>query len=206
MQRKYIYELTFVLVVICSSLLGIYFAKTYGLGFRSIVKGEQAVNFYVTNRIKGPVFNDFDSGSYLLSRIYPHQKVFIDARPEAYPKTFFEYQYIPMILDTQVFKQVAEKYSFNSILLTISNPDLANLFLALVKDDQWKLVYIDSDYAILVKQNASNQAIIDKYLLSESNAIVPKHVSFDQLAWLESRGEKGLWGYVNSKNSSIIEI
>jgi len=50
----------------------------------------KAVDFIVRHKIKANIFNDFNSGAYLIGRTYPNIKVFIDGRTEVYGASFFE--------------------------------------------------------------------------------------------------------------------
>src|SRR3989344_9075536 len=62
--------------------------KMFGLSISSAA--QDGTDFIRANNIQGPVFNNFDIGSYLVWQLYPDQKVFVVGRPEAYPGEFFE--------------------------------------------------------------------------------------------------------------------
>ena len=88
-------------------------AKIFGLNVSSAA--QDGTDFIKNNNIQGPVFNNFDIGSYLSWQLYPVQKVFIDGRPEAYPVSFFEDIYKPMQRDQKVWQEMSEKYGINYI-------------------------------------------------------------------------------------------
>ena len=48
-----------------------------------------ALRFLRTEQLRGPIFNNFDVGGYLIYSLYPRERVYVDNRPEAYPATFF---------------------------------------------------------------------------------------------------------------------
>lgn len=141
----------------------------FGLGVTDNAK--DAVSFLVKNNIEGKIYNNFDLGNYLEYRLYPPEKVFVDGRPEAYPKDFFQNIYFPMRENAAVFKKESNKYNFNVIFF--DHTDLANdteQFLShLITDKQWKIVYLNSDIGIFLKDNQINKPIIDKYSIDEKN-------------------------------------
>ena len=63
-----------------------------------------AADFYKTNKIQGPIFNNYDIGGYLIFHLYP-EKIFVDNRPEAYPTSFFQDVYIPMQENNDIWKE-----------------------------------------------------------------------------------------------------
>ena len=51
---------------------------------------QKAAEFFKKENIQGPIFNNYDIGGYLIYYLYPGQKVFVDNRPEVYPKEFLQ--------------------------------------------------------------------------------------------------------------------
>lgn len=112
--------------------------------------GKGAVDFVISNKLKGPIFNNFDIGSYLDYRLYPKTKVFVDGRPEAYPTRFFQNVYIPMQANGDNFEKVSEVYKFNTIIFahTDGTPWAGQFLSEIVKNPKWHLVYLDP-YAVV---------------------------------------------------------
>jgi len=142
-----------------------------GLGFGVRDNTKNAMNFFLKSKIKGPIFNNFDVGNYLDFRLYPQEKVFVDNRPEAYPKDFFQNIYFPMQESPTIFKNVDNKYHFNSIFIEYPNTSSkTTIFIQnLVKDNNWKMVYLDSSIVIFLKNNSSNKSTINRYLINQEN-------------------------------------
>lgn len=113
------------------------------------------VNFITENKIKGPMFNNFDVGSYLIWKLYPDQKVFVDGRPEAYSTDFFQKIYIPMQEDPAVFKKYADQYHINYVFFahTDITPWAQSFLNSISKNPDWPLVYID-DYVVIFLKNS----------------------------------------------------
>lgn len=149
----------------------VYIGTTYGFGLRIGQSYQAAGDFFLQNISKGPIFNNFDIGSYLDYRLYP-QKVFVDGRPEAYPASFFQNVYIPMQENPKVFAKEDNIYHFNSIIFSyLDQTPWAKTFLRdIVRNKNWSIVYLDYKTVILVKNTAQNQQLIKKFGMKE-NAI-----------------------------------
>ncbi len=139
--------------------------QLFPLGFTTVKGAENAATFYKENNIRGPLFNNFDIGSYLLYRLYPDEKVFVDGRPEAYPKDFFQKIYIPMQEKKEVFEAIDKQYNFQSIFFshTDQTPWAQTFLSRILTDPSWHPVYLDDVAIILVKENAQNKDLLQKY-------------------------------------------
>jgi hypothetical protein len=113
----------------------------------------KGVDFLQKNHIKGPIFNNFDIGSYLIFRLYPREKVFVDGRPEAYPAAFFQKIYIPMQQDPKIFARMEKQYKFATIFFSHTDQTpWAKQFLQDIKNNpSWKTIYLDDTVIILTK-------------------------------------------------------
>ena len=134
---------------------------------------ERAVDFVKQNKIKGPMFNNFDIGGYLIWQLYPQEKVFVDNRPEAYSVKFFNEIYKPMQEDKKKWLEFSEKYSINFIFFghTDTTPWGQKFLTDIVKNQDWKIVYLNEDAIILVKNEKKNSEIISKLSITDKTAI-----------------------------------
>ena len=112
-----------------------------------------ALDYILEHNLPGPIFNNFDIGSYLIYRLYPKHQVFVDGRPESYPKEFFTTDYIPAQANPDEFKRLDNKYHFQTIIFSITDQTpWAKTFLArIIKDPDWQQVYLDDFIIVLVK-------------------------------------------------------
>lgn len=150
-----------VIIVIClfslNTVVNNKFYKWAGSGERfglEIPSGaEGGVNFIKDNRIAGPVFNNFDVGSYLIWKLYPQQQVFVDGRPEAYSVDFFQKIYIPMQQSPELWKQYSDQYKINYIFFDYHDfTPWAQTFLSFISQDKnWPLVYQDDSVVIFLR-------------------------------------------------------
>ncbi|MFH1186661.1 MAG: hypothetical protein V1697_00645 [Candidatus Levyibacteriota bacterium] len=174
--HKYIYYI--LLLVLILQIFQVSGSK--GFGFGVDMGAEKAANFFIENNLKNPIFNNFDIGSYLDYRFYPKTKVFIDGRPGEYPAEFFKDVYIPMQYEESVFNRVDSKYKFNVIFFSyLDQTPWANSFLfKIVRNNNWKIIYIDDYVIILVKDNLENKDVIEKYKM-DVNDLKFSNIDFD---------------------------
>ncbi len=125
----------------------------------------RGVEFIRQNGIKGPVFNNFDVGSFLIWKLYPEQKVFVDGRPEAYSMEFFRNIYKPMQEDPEAWKYYSEKYGINYVFFAVTDiTPWARAFLFYIsRNREWPLVYEDGGTAVFLKRTPENAALIKKF-------------------------------------------
>ena len=134
-------------------------------GFGTLPQISQSVEFLKENKISGPIFNNYDVGGFLIYHLYPEQKVFTDNRPEAYSSDFFDKIYKPMQTDEAVWKEADQKYNFNTIFFSHRDyTEWGQAFLiSRINDPAWAPVYVDQYVIILLKRNAANKSVIQKF-------------------------------------------
>lgn len=139
--------------------------EQYGFGFAP--GGEKMADFFLEKELQGPIFNNFDDGSYLIYRLYPREKVFVDGRPEAYPADFFQTVYIPMQNDAGTWEKYSEIFGIRTILFTHHDmtPWAMNFLKQITRNRDWVTVYLDSYGIILVRRESADRL---QYISSEN--------------------------------------
>lgn len=140
----------------------------YGNNFLSFQ--QKSIDFFKEQNLKGPIFNNYDIGGFLIFNLYPKEKVFVDNRPEAYPAEFFSNIYIPAQQDDLEWKKLDEQYQFN--IIYFYRHDLtpwAQSFLRHRINDRanWAPIYIDNFVILFLKRQTSNLLIINKWELPQ---------------------------------------
>lgn len=137
--------------------------------------GQAALDFVLEKNLPQPIFNNFDIGSYIIYRGYPKYRVFVDGRPEAYPAQFFQSTYIPIQSDYQKFKEAGKSYGFKTVIFshTDQTPWGQNFLQNIVKDPEWKIVYIDDFMVILVRDGVLGN--LQSINLAEINSVNYKY-------------------------------
>lgn len=140
-------------------------ARSFGIGLLPDI--ERGAEFFVKENIKGPIFNNYDIGGYLIYYLFPKEKVFVDNRPEGYPADFFTKVYVPMQEDEVVWQVKNTEYNFNSIFFYRQDltPWAQKFLLTRIKDPEWATVFVDNYNIIFLKRNSDNEGLIKKYEL-----------------------------------------
>lgn len=135
------------------------------LGFGLLPGVNVSSNFLKINNIKGPIFNNYDVGGYLIYHFYPQEKVFIDNRPEAYSEEFFQKMYIPAQEENKKWLRLEQQYNFNVIFFSHRDytPWGQKFLIERVNDKNWVPVFADSYNIIFLKRNAKNTDLIKKF-------------------------------------------
>ena len=125
-------------------------------GFGLEPENSAAIEFFNQNELHGPIFNNFNIGGYLIFHLYPREKVFIDNRPEAYPASFFQQEYLPMLSDESKWKELENRYGFRTIILdhTDMSPAIMQFKISRMSDPEWKLVFLNNNVVIFTRNAA----------------------------------------------------
>ncbi len=127
----------------------------------------KAVDFLSENKIKGRFFNDFNSGAYLLGRLHPDVKVFIDGRTEVYGAKFFMQYREAMHGDAKLLDKLINQYKLTGAFLgCVYVPVPKDLISYFYNNHDWALVYFDYDAAIFLRDIPQNQAWIKKHRIN----------------------------------------
>ncbi len=137
------------LSLISGELTAIYPYNDFGLGLDP--QSAEAAQFITSSKIAGPIFNNYDIGSFLIfcfysqEKVYPEQsrRVFVDNRPEFYPAGFFQNTYIPMQADEKIWQEKLKEYGFKTIIFSpLDLTPWGQTFLAnRLNDPAWQISF-----------------------------------------------------------------
>jgi hypothetical protein len=136
-----------IVVVLLAMYPGIYSApRNIGLDHDS----KQALSYLSTHPITAPLFNDYDIGGFIIFADFPHTRVFVDNRPEAYPASFFTDTYIPMQQGSS-WQQRLNGNDFRTIIFSKRDATVwGRLFLsARIRDPVWRTAFENDSLIIL---------------------------------------------------------
>lgn len=174
-RTKYLIKLTAVIIIIFWSITkgysllksGYYIfeedrVKSRLLGITAKEYPNKAVDFILKNDLPQNLFNLFNYGSYLIYRLYPEKKVFIDGRTELYGDDFFKnYQKI-VYINKNTITELFKEYKINTVLVSGTSLEVLNLSSYFFNAAGWVLVYFDGYSAIFVKDTPQNRVFVDK--------------------------------------------
>ncbi len=151
-----------------------YRIKSSLLGVNAEEYPKKAADFMLNNKVPGNVFNLFNDGSYLIYRLSPENKVFIDGRTELYGGDFFE-DYVKI---TNVNQNTIEasfiKYNINTVFLSEPFADTRGLTKCFYDSPNWTLIYFNIDALIFLKNSPRNQTLINKLKVNLAEWQPPK--------------------------------
>lgn len=149
--------------------------KRFGLGVSDLIFSDKACNFIKENKLEGNIFNDLGSGGYLIWRLFPDKKVFIDGRLEVYGNEIYN-AYNGLFFNYPLFKQVANNLNINCIIWNYNLPFMPGDFWDnVIKDSGWKLVCVDNSFIVFVCNKPYNDKVIKKGLADYTTELVNHH-------------------------------
>lgn len=160
-------------------LVGLVFLVTIAGGLRSffptwngfrfgLEPGNAApAEFFRKHALRGPVFNNYDIGGYLIYHLFPQERPFVDNRPEAYSVAFFQEEYIPMQESDERWESALVRYGFNTIFFywRDATPWAQRFLIARLGDPEWVPVFADDRALILVRNREPNRSVIEKHAI-----------------------------------------
>ncbi len=155
----------------------------------------RGVDFFLSERRAGRVFNNFDIGGYLDFRLYPEHSVFVDNRPEAYPDEFFD-TYRKLLMEADTFNTYARENDIGTIVFshTDMTPWGEQFIASLAKYTNYQVVYFDPYMIILSRDGeALEEAVYDSVIdASKSSMELMQLAHFFTLTGDTSRFDKSL--------------
>ena len=162
-QIQYVFNWSLAVVV---TILGVtfYLASQEAVAKKTdVLLPVGAVNFVDANNINGRMYNSYDIGGYLIYRLYPEQKVFIDGRADLYGDDF--------VADYLQIENGGPRWEplFNAARVDFAIVDRqAAIRQLLMQREDYALVYDDRRYSVVVKRDAKFEDIIETY---ENNSV-----------------------------------
>ena len=105
-----------------------------------------AVNFLVDNQISGNIYNLYHWGGYLIWRLYPEHKVFIDGRADVYGDAFID-EYLRVYQLREDWRAPLDRYGVNLVIIDKGSA----LSTVLNESPDWDRAYADQKVAVFVK-------------------------------------------------------
>jgi len=107
----------------------------------------QAADWLASHPSQGNTFNDFNWGGYLLYRLWPGQRVFIDSQSDFYGEALTR-QSEAVLNGDQNWESVLDQYNVSRIIV----PPDSGLAQAAKNNAGWKIAYEDNVAIIFIKQ------------------------------------------------------
>lgn len=108
-----------------------------------------AVSFIQAQHLPGPLYNRYGWGGYLIYRLYPEYRVYIDGRADVYGDDFF-IEAMNTYDGLKGWREPLDRHGIRTVLIA---PDIA-LASLLRSDGEWETVYEDYQAIIFTRVNA----------------------------------------------------
>ncbi len=133
-----------------------------------------AADFLAKLEISGNMFNEYGFGGYLIWRLYPDKKVFIDGR-SLEPDVYDEYRIMAFasVGQNQSREDIIKKYTISFIVMPPLMP--RGLVYPLVEElferEDWTLIYNDQLSLIFLRNNSENRHIINRFAIDKKEGL-----------------------------------
>jgi len=109
-----------------------------------------AVDFLEASETSGNIYNLYHWGGYLIWRLYPERKVFIDGRADVYGDAFID-EYLRIYQLRRDWQQPLEKRHVDVVLIDVESP----LSIMLNEKVEWHRAYSDEQAVVYLRKGAS---------------------------------------------------
>lgn len=126
----------------------------FGLELLSTANPSGAADFIQQQHLTGTCFSDYLTSSYLLWKLQPNFKTFIDLRDlDVFPADFFN-TFAEAVTYVESFEHQDSLYHFNYAV--VYRPQFTQLHKYLYNESRFKLAYVDAVAAVYVKKDSAN--------------------------------------------------
>lgn len=165
------------LVALCAAFLiwyssGLWSGRKGSWPLESIYP-EAAIEFLHESGLQGRMFNDYTYGGYLLWRLSPRIKVFIDGRGMD-AEVFAAWQKLSMasttwVLGRREYEVLLERYDIDYVIQPIYDGygNIQPLMKGILDKPEWVPIYLDATVYILARVNAGNAGVINTYRMNK---------------------------------------
>jgi len=143
---------------------------------------DKAIEFIQAYDLKGNMFNQFGLGSYLIYKLYPQRKVFIDLRTDVYAccelvdyYSLIQKKYAPDSSYKVLLDRLWKKYNISYFIAdTQANTVQEKIGRILINDPSWSLVYWDDASQVFVRNDGKNTKLLTTFF---TKAASPYNIS-----------------------------
>jgi hypothetical protein len=166
-------------LIVAGGAFSIAQGKTFQLYAMEEVRPAGAVSFLQEHHITAPMFNTFEHGGYLIWKLWPQERVFIDGR--ALNETVYQ-DNMKIAYNSAEAQRLLDQYGIQVIVIDgfeyhTGSPHLLMAALADPRQTKWKLVYQDNTAVVFMREPPPGTAALDSRLaLSSMEAQCTEHI------------------------------
>ncbi len=138
---------------------------------------ERAAEFIERENLPGEIFNTYDVGSYLTWKLGPQRRDYIDGRDTLFGVARMQRagQLLQLSPDSETWRQEADRYNINTIILPLARFDGAQLvqLKGFCDSRDWRPVYMDEISAVFVRRKPETESLIQRFPVDCATATLP---------------------------------
>ena len=135
-----------------------------------------AAEFIERNHLPGEIFNIYDDGGYLVWRLGPERRDYVDGRAIPFGSEIFRHEAELMASppDSDLWRHEAEHFHINTILLPVLRYEVLGPTLKMFCDSaEWQPVYLDGTSAVFVRRTPETKELLARFPVDCSTAPLP---------------------------------
>jgi len=138
--------------------------RRVGLGVDPVNCPVAAAGFLQRTKPQGRIFNIMAFGGYLIYRLWPEQRVYVDGRLDVYPPGFL-HRYHRMMDTGDGWEEQVLQYEIAAALVDYkeSSPAGDDLRERLRRDPDWACVFFGDNALVYIRKRSGNDHILDRY-------------------------------------------
>ena len=137
---------------------------------------QRAADFVQRENLPGEIFNTYNVGGYLVWKLGPERRDYLDGRALPFGEEIFKHQaeLLATPLDSEIWRHEADRYHINTILLTLLRYEsLGNTLKTFCQSTQWRPVYLDEVSVVFVRRTPATQQLIQRFPVDCATASLP---------------------------------
>jgi hypothetical protein len=147
-RAAFVFTLIVLMAPASLAALGVQHFVAHQLDYEARNYPQAAVNFLTQKQLPGPLYNRYGWGGYLIRRLYPNYRVYIDGRADVYGDAFMV-ETLNTYDGHSEWRAPLDRLSINTVLISPEVP-LASL---LRSDTAWQRVYEDTQAVIFTRRD-----------------------------------------------------
>lgn len=162
----------------------VYMGRTGMSGMASFGAGrgwwfpEGAASFIERERIPGQIFNTYDEGGYVVWRLGPEYKDYVDGRGDPFGTDLIlrSTKLVQRGPDSVDWQQESERYGINAIIVPLGRywgVDRFPLLRQFCAGENWRPVYLDETSAVFVRRTPATENLLSRLQIDCETAPIP---------------------------------
>jgi tetratricopeptide (TPR) repeat protein len=137
---------------------------------------ERAAGFIERENLPGEIFNTYDEGGYLVWRLGPKHRDYVDGRAIPFgPESFrHESELLHTSPDSELWQREANRYNLNTVILPVGRfGSPRGTLKAFCNSSDWRPVYLDEISVVFVRRKPETEDLIKGSQMDCSTAPLP---------------------------------